>query len=352
MKISVKSDRLIFGDEFAVSFERTFRIPDDGKTYPLPPSVGHFPILKVDDYRDSVPEDWLVHGGVFIPLYQREALWIRFQALRGIPHAVKVAVGKVNAVSGKTWDESLSKDNEDYLVCPPQPWLDGINAGDGVIRQFVAMPLGMGYTVEAQVTGKEEFGGVQMMIYPPTPDQRRRFEKAARDLPLRRYSSQQGKAMMMSMAPSALDVPTFLRKRDTSPAPKGGTEMGLGAGGKMSQKIYPDPHGLDTWDQSSSERLFIHLVNSAMFEQITGRKPPDTPITAKSYEKRGYPWFDVYDESYQDIAAPDELQKVKSVKEMDAEKGFDPQQDDESVETPNVITYKMDDPDELRDGEW
>ena len=45
---------------------------------------------------------------------------------------------------------------------PDQPWLDGINAGDGFIRQFVAVPLGLGATVEAQVTGDEVHGGVQL----------------------------------------------------------------------------------------------------------------------------------------------------------------------------------------------
>ena len=37
------------------------------------------------------------------------------------------------------------------------------------------MPLGMGYTVEAQVTGEETFGGIQILVYEPRagrfPDQ-------------------------------------------------------------------------------------------------------------------------------------------------------------------------------------
>jgi hypothetical protein len=50
-------------DFVGLSFERTIRIPDDGKVYPLPPSIDSFPICKVDDYLDSVPEDWKKHGG-------------------------------------------------------------------------------------------------------------------------------------------------------------------------------------------------------------------------------------------------------------------------------------------------
>ena len=36
----------------------------------------------------------------------------------------------------------------------------------GVIRQFVAMPLGAGYTAEEQITGKAEHGGLQIVVYP------------------------------------------------------------------------------------------------------------------------------------------------------------------------------------------
>jgi len=30
-----------------------------------------------------------------------------------------------------------------------------------------------------------------------------------------------------------------------------GAEMGLGAGGKIKQEIYPDSYGFDTWDQDN-----------------------------------------------------------------------------------------------------
>ena len=34
------------------------------------------------------------------------------------------------------------------------------------IRQFVAMPLGEGFTAEEQITGKAEHGGLQIIVYP------------------------------------------------------------------------------------------------------------------------------------------------------------------------------------------
>ena len=52
------------------------------------------------------------------------------------------------------------------MVIRQQKWLDGINAGDGYVRQFVATRLGEGYTVEGQVTGEETVGGIQLEMCP------------------------------------------------------------------------------------------------------------------------------------------------------------------------------------------
>ena len=49
-------------------------------------------------------------------------------------------------------------------------WLDGFCVDKGVIRQFVAMPLGGGYTAEEQVTGKAEYGGLQILVHPMRRD--------------------------------------------------------------------------------------------------------------------------------------------------------------------------------------
>ena len=54
-------------------------------------------------------------------------------------------------MTGKLWKSksiSTSDTDQNYVAIPKQKWLDGINCGDGYIRQFVAMPLGKGYTVE------------------------------------------------------------------------------------------------------------------------------------------------------------------------------------------------------------
>lgn len=143
-----------------ISFQRTLRIPDDGKDYPLPPGMGNFPLHHVEDHQAKLPEKWALHGGVFMPMYQSEALWLSFDSGgHNYPIALQIAAGKINAVNGEPWQEDMQFDPQGYVVTNRQPWLDGFCIEKGRIRQFVAAPLGKGITVEEQVTGIAEFGG-------------------------------------------------------------------------------------------------------------------------------------------------------------------------------------------------
>jgi hypothetical protein len=96
--------------------------------------------------------------------------------------------------------------------------------------------------------------------------------------------------------------------------------MGLGAGGMMQQKIYPDPYGIDTWDPDNYQRVFVHILNSAQFSALTGLAPPPTPIDAQAYTDHGLPWFALYDESAGDVPVAERLTQVKTVSERDAER--------------------------------
>jgi hypothetical protein len=317
--LGIAHDRLQLGERFTVSFQRTLRIPDDGRTYPLPPGLGRLPIYRVADFADRVPPAWHEHGGVFIPMYQREALWLGFQAAAWKPNAVQVVVGRINAISGAPDEARLHATPQDYVVCPEQPWLDGIHTGPGVIRQFVAMPLGLGYTVEASLTGTEQFGGLQITVFEPQPG---KFP----DAPLPQSPS--GPARLAGLSPRGSVAQT----------------MGLGAGGVMLQQIYPDPYGIDTWDQDNYQRVFVHILNSAQFLTITGIVPPPTPVDAQAYTDYGLPWFALYDEGAGDVPVSERLTQVKTVAERDAERG-EPNQDETSLEisAAQIRTVRRDD---------
>jgi hypothetical protein len=396
-EVKISGDTVHIGN-VGITFHRTLRIPDDGGQYPLPPSLGAFPLCKVSDYAATVPESWDEHGGVFLPMYQREAMWLSFTGAHWRPNALKIAIGKINVISGKPWNERLSapgrgNEDQDYVVLPWQPWLDGINAGDGFIKQFVAMPLGMGYTVEGQVSGQELFGGIQLCVFEPRAGRFPEHDpvwpgsKATRwpnwhggcfgpdsfphpfgpDLDCgllgNLFGSQQtlcaGSNMVFTQDHSGNDLASSSRIRALGNVARAGTEMGLAPGGRMRQKIYPDPYGIAAWNQADSSRIYVHICNSEMYEQITGKRPPVSPISAATYTQHGYPWFDLYDERRGDVSAAPGLAGVRSVKEKDSEHGFHGQQDDESVvvglgqvqkqQPPAVVAQE---PALIVDGQW
>lgn len=334
-------DALRIGD-VTLTFQRTLRIPDDGKRYPLPPGLGRFPIRFVDAYGDRVPAEMREKGGVMIPMYQREAMWLQFS---GPQRALKIGVGKVSAITGEKWEPGLSSSPQGYVVTGVQPWLDGIATGKGTIRQFVAMPLGMGYTVEGQITGEEKHGGLQLEVFSPKPGrlpERRRME-------LDECAAMPGAPMpcapMPCAAPSASLGAAMPR---SAAAPR--KAMGLAAGGRMEQKIYPDPHGIDTWDQTQSARVFVHIVSSETWREITGEEAPATPVTAKTYAQHGYPWFALYDEHRPALQGSEKLAGVKSVAEKDQQVFGAPLNDEDSVPAwPVRMLKKLG---LVRDGEW
>ncbi|MFE8032846.1 hypothetical protein [Thiohalocapsa marina] len=263
-----------------VTFERTLRIPDDNGEYPLPPSLGRFPMRLVDEYADQVPDDWQAHGGVLLPMYQSEALWIDLHG--GYPCAVKVATGKVNAITGAPWQLGLNSDPQDYVVIPIQPWLDGFCVSEGLIRQFVAMPLGEGYTAEEQITDSAEHGGLQLAVYPMKAEVYKEI--------LRERERERQREARLRLEEGGLeyqDIPVFSR----SPSPR---SMGMAAGGLMHQTIHKDTYGQEVWDQTQPIRCFVHLLNSQQYQTVTGERPPKPPFDARDYAKAGLPWFHHY----------------------------------------------------------
>lgn len=288
LPVDVEENCVHVGGRLSIFFLRTLRVPEDGRTYPLPPGLGEFRVHRVEDYAGSVPPGWLDKGGVFISLYQREALWLGFEAAWWKPNAVKVGVGGVNALTGSAWDTVLHGDPQDYLVCPPQPWLDGINSGEGVVRQFVAARPGLGYTIESQLTGVES-GGLQLLVFEP-------------------------RAGLFPDEPPPGRLPESFQTESATPA-----ALGLGAGGQIQQKIYADPYGLDAWSPQDFGSLWVHLLNSEQYRAVTGLEPPPSPVDAATYTRHGFPWFQLYDEGLKDVPASGRFAGVKGLRERDAE---------------------------------
>jgi hypothetical protein len=313
-----------------IEFQRTLRIPDDGKIYPLPAGFGRFLLRHLDDYKSTVPSPWIERGGVLMPMYQSEALWINFTTR--YPFAVKVAAGKINAVTGEQWQTHLQTDPQNYLVLPEQPWLDGFAVRKGVIRQFVAMPLGAGYTVEEQITGTANVGGIQLQVFPLRAESYFRSkveERLPRSL----------EDLLDRLVDADLLDSGILYSRSEPCMVMDAPSMGLGAGGTMRQEVFRDHHDFSDWDLSVTSRCFVHLCNSLEWRQITGTNPPHPPFTAKEYAKGRVPWFDYYRDDLSAVSGSTVFDKLRSVFALGQVKGEKPLSDNSSIEPEFLVQY-------------
>jgi hypothetical protein len=139
-----------------------------------------------------------------------EAMWINFTGLTGKKFAVRPYIGGVNGITGEASVGNMGRllrqmntgsRRQDYLVLPEQRWLDGIATSPGVVKQFVATHMATprqnedsaekaerdvsksntidrannktaeekrpgGASIEWQVTGRDEVGGLQLHVIP------------------------------------------------------------------------------------------------------------------------------------------------------------------------------------------
>lgn len=278
---------------FSIDFQRTLRVPDDGRTHLLPPGLGSFPLRNVDDYAERIPAKWAERGGGMLPMYQSEALWLSFGGW--YPCAVKISTGGVCCLTGGLDDASWSREPQNYLVVPEQPWLDGYNTGKDEVRQFVAAPLDHAASVEKQIRGETTQGGMQVEVRPMTA------EAWAKHKP-------------------AFQVDGDLVLSD---AVAGAAEMGFTAGGSIRQEIYEDPYAPDEWS-AVSVSCNIWVANSLVWRGITGEKPPTEIPGPEEYRKVDLPWFDYYGDA-EKLPPSQVLAALKSYKGGNESVDFGPQ---------------------------
>lgn len=312
-----------------IEFQRTLRVPDDGQHHHLPPGLGRFPLRAVDELDPTrVPAAWRRRGGVAMPMWQAEACWLRFSSPSGYPFLLKVAAGRINAVNGAAWRNEPDFADQDYVEVPRQPWLDGFRTDVGTVGQFIAMPLGRGYTVEEQVTGKAEWGGVQLLAHP---------------LKAEVWERQQAER------PHAF----FLRDQALACAPA--ADMGLGAGGAIRQVIERARERPQDWHLVDRARCFVHLANSEVWRTLTGEAPPTVPPSAADYTRARLPWFDWYGEHAVVAPIPPRpslLRRIRSVFELSRARGEAVLPENESFPLPRPVRLRRPNRSGRLEGTW
>ncbi|KAF5592002.1 uncharacterized protein FSUBG_10306 [Fusarium subglutinans] len=326
-------------DDLCVSFERTTRVPDNGSLNCLPPSLGEFPLFKTDDVGDKLPVSMAEKGGVFIPMYQHEGMCISFESEKR--YAIKIFAGNVNVISGepripdaalvhrRPGLSSQKKFIQDYVVTPPQPRIDGVVTKTQEVRQFVAMPVGSGHSVEAQMTDERHTACLQFEVTRldshedeerainiivraltgkpfamkisnhafikdisqklhdlegfPVDKQRLIFrgEMLEGCLLLSDYGIEEGSTLYLALRLSCVHQLRGVKCSCPPPkctALKPGTGEAFGLGGAIRQNIVDIPKGL--FQESIAISFNVQIINSAIFTAITGRDLPSTPVLA------------------------------------------------------------------------
>ncbi|KAH8799279.1 hypothetical protein DL96DRAFT_1477043, partial [Flagelloscypha sp. PMI_526] len=344
-------------------FNRTLRVPDDATTYALPPGLGTFPLVKAESFSSTLPEYIERRGGYIMPLFQREALWISISdgnrpSFCTRACAIKISVGGINALTGYGQDDEPPEGVQDYVVGGQQPWLDGIATEPGVVRQFVAMRLGGGYTIEEQLSAPEN-GGIQIDVFPSLTDHVAFYHDW---FPLELESSPNGLNILegetITLSTRQWPPPETLQDLVHLATPRpvlnvsygnfssGGAvmqcnshsirygiqhlppgtgsflgmpdaRMGIAAGGKIIQKIYKDSNSPIVYDDEDPSRIFIHTATTAAWEIITGTVCPLTPITPTLYKAHDYPWYALYDEQLPTVQPTGRFDHLQSIHERD-----------------------------------
>ncbi|KAJ7352378.1 hypothetical protein DFH08DRAFT_858698 [Mycena albidolilacea] len=375
-------------------FHRTLRVPESSNQTPsqLPPDLGQYPLLPISNLEEArLPVSMRGKGGFIMPMFNKEALWISFAGSSG--NAVKVSVGGVNVVSGSFYKALTPLAIEqDYLITGPQTRLDGIVAGPGVVRQFVASTVGNGYTVEEQITGKADVGGLQCDIFRrrdfggtfslgstfqnlddlKTPQEldipvqsqvllspNKRAVILDKDWTPREYC-RQSTSPSITLRAGYRDLfsfpylgfaaggqifwiqnPKFPRWSFNVPEP---SQLGASAGGEIHQQIWRDETAnTRLYDEEHGHRLYIHIVSPEMWEDITGTAPPISPITREMYHRHNIPWFPSYQDQEAHVdTVSNVLAKLKSVAQLDEERtGIVLNQNNYSIRE-EVINFPLD----------
>ncbi|KAH7186038.1 uncharacterized protein B0J16DRAFT_372763 [Fusarium flagelliforme] len=354
-------------DDLRIAFKRTIRVPDNYASNELPPELGNFPIFKVDEYADKLPISMAQKGGVFLPIHQG-SLVVDFMSINR--YAIKISVGGINVISGEPAVPNAAstlrrrnlieqgKSVQDYVVVGNngQYWLDGLVVEPGKVRQFVAMPIGTGHSVKAQMTGQEATAGIHFEVtrldlkprvielpeinhdnkinftmklltgkhiplvasHDTSVEGLKYLIELREGIPIDQQrlvcegrELEDGKTLQSYNIADRSVVHVALRLRGGWLPPK--VEMSIAAGGLINQGIVKLPRG--DYQKTFPVTFNVQILNSTSFQHVTGKTPPQSPISAETYADAGYPFFSMYEEPITTISG--DFEGLKSVAQVD-----------------------------------
>ena len=265
--IELAHDQLVFSfpevhpdAKLTIEFQRTLRIPDGEREFPLLPGLGRFPLFPVQELLDQGLAPWLDRVEAMLPMYQSEAMWLSFRPSYSVAHeafypfAVKIRTGSRDAVSGRSWTTALHRNPQDYLVLEEHSWLGGFSNGHGRVHQFVAVPFGNKVLEQVSNGDTESDGTVQIEVYP--------LSHGAFDL-YHPPDSWRAHLSATSKRPGGNGQPRKQAQTELEP-----------------QRLNGNSFRHEDWDREARSSYSIHLANSLQWCAMTGSPPPSPPLSA------------------------------------------------------------------------
>jgi hypothetical protein len=216
LPVKVQNNRVHVGERFSLSLQRSDRVAELAQP---PVSRGQLPVRQLQpDLLRKFNIDVSDGESVVVPCDEDEAVWLGFCGENSRRVALKIRQGRIDAVTGNEWDESLHE-LQDYLVTPDQTSWYGLRSSDGHVRQFSRDPI-------------------ELVVYEPNqPD----------DPPVRRRSWNQ-QFYGLEENPVQAEATNF--------------------------PFVPDPKTITFWSVKPSGRVTIHFVDSNTWKSLTGEIPP------------------------------------------------------------------------------
>ena len=263
-----------------IKFQRTMRIPADGKTYALPIALRQPPLHSVDDFPETAPSSWLENGGVVMPLARSEAIWIWF-ATR-YPVAVKISTQEINLLSGTRSSPGLQREPQNYFVIP-------VWGESEVARRFIVLPFGDDHKA-GQALPEPRGNAIQIQA---TPLQPKSFYKHEGSFHLHTIHEFFARMVLAAVPCPSLDrVVRYSEQKEEQQRLAAAERVTLDE--TLPQQIAADEYHFDAWDQHHSVGCVVHTCGPRSWQQITSTNPPYSPLTANEYRDAGIPWFDDY----------------------------------------------------------
>jgi hypothetical protein len=255
--------------QLIVQFQRPPRIPNDAKVYVFRGGLEQVSLRPAKDFAETIPTSWLKQPAFLIPIDARDAFSIRFSSR--YPFAVKVSVGKLDALTGESSLSDLQREPRNYLV------VSGESTVNGIKERSVVLPVNARCGASEHFSEDRATRRIQLQICPLRVESYFR-EEIAHSIPptLREFFA------WFVYGPSLHARWAEIQRVERQGYPElSNNQLGtFWFRGQFDDEFDGEYlRELTDWDQSQTKCCVIHSCDLSIWRQITGANPPQPRLS-------------------------------------------------------------------------